>query len=216
MANERARLKKAIGGIYSFAAEKIYEPVVVRGTFRLMGGRLNEYVLEQGRRATDLAGGRPILDMPVGTGYFTLEVAKRHTGIVAGSDIAGGMVQQAQGTAQRAGLASFAAVQADAHRLPFADGSFEVVLCSNGLQVIPGLRRTIAELVRVLAPGGRLFISIVNAPVGGILPEKARRVLPTMFRPRRDLHDVLSHAGMGNIQMRFERLAALYEATKPR
>ncbi len=130
MASERARLKKAIGGIYSFAAERFYEPVVVRGTFRLMGGRLNQYVLEQGRRAVELGGGRPILDMPVGTGYFTLEVAKRHTGIVVGTDIAGGMVQQAQRSARRVGLSSFVAVQADAHRLPFADRSFEVVLCS--------------------------------------------------------------------------------------
>jgi hypothetical protein len=69
--------------------------------------------------------------------------------------------------------------------------------------------------VRVLAPGGVLFVSIVSAPLGGVVPEDARDHLPTMLRPRRDLQAVLRSAGLVNIQMRFERLAGLYEATKP-
>lgn len=215
MAGERKGLKKAIGGIYSFAADKIYDPLVVKGAFRLFGGKLNEHVLEQGRQAVDIADGRPILDMPVGTGYFTLELARHHEGIVVGSDIADGMVRQARRSALGAGITTIYGVRADAHHLPFGDGSFGAVLCSNGLQVIPGLLTTVAELVRVLAPGGVLFVSIVSAPLGGVLPPDARRKLPTLLRPRRDLAQVLSDAGLLDVRMRIVRLAALYEATKP-
>jgi ubiquinone/menaquinone biosynthesis C-methylase UbiE len=162
---ERSRAKKVIGGIYSFAADKIYEPVVVKGVFRLFGGPLNSLVVEQGRKAVEIAEGRPILDMPVGTAYFTIEMAKIHPGIVVGVDIAYGMVKEAEAAARRAGVSGFEAVQADSHHLPFEDGTFGAILCTNGLQVIPGLQPTLKELTRVLAPSGTLFVSVVNVPI---------------------------------------------------
>jgi SAM-dependent methyltransferase len=47
-------------------------------------------------------------------------------------------------------------VQATAGRLPFPDGSFEVVCCQLGLQFFPDRAAALAEMARVLVPGGRL------------------------------------------------------------
>jgi 2-polyprenyl-3-methyl-5-hydroxy-6-metoxy-1,4-benzoquinol methylase len=48
----------------------------------------------------------------------------------------------------------------DAVRLPFADGSFDVVVCSEVLEHLPDYREAIDELDRVLAPGGTLAVSV--------------------------------------------------------
>ncbi|MDQ3940609.1 MAG: class I SAM-dependent methyltransferase [Actinomycetota bacterium] len=209
------RSKRVIGRIYSAAADGLYEPLVVKGAFRVFGGRLNAMVVEQGRRAVTSAGGRPILDMPVGTGYFTLEMAGAHTGIVVGVDIAEGMVRQTAARARQMGAGNLVAVQADAHGLPFEDGAFGAVVCSNGLQVMPGLVPTVTELARVLAPGGSLFVSVILAAAGALLPRDFRRHLPTLLRPSRDIATVLSDVGLTDVQLRRERMAALLEATKP-
>ena len=196
-----SRAKKIIAGIYSAAAEKIYDPLVVRGTFRALGGDLNELVLQQGRRALELAHGGPILDVPVGTGYFTTEMSTRYEGLVVGSDIAWGMVREAR-------KRSVEVVQADAHRLPFPDGTFNVVLCSNGLQVMPGLDVTLVELERVLADDGTLLVSVVNLPV------VASDRVPTMFMARRTLMTHLHRAGFRAAHSQLVRLATLIEARK--
>jgi ubiquinone/menaquinone biosynthesis C-methylase UbiE len=48
--------------------------------------------------------------------------------------------------------------QADAHELPFADGSFDTVVCTFGLCAIPDPDTAVAEMARVLRPGGRLIL----------------------------------------------------------
>jgi len=48
--------------------------------------------------------------------------------------------------------------EGDAHRLPFADGSFDTVLCALSLCAIPDPARAIGEMKRVLAPGGTLLL----------------------------------------------------------
>lgn len=207
--------KRTIASIYSRAAKTLYEPIVVRTAFPLFGGDLNDLVLEQGRRAIRAAVGRPILDMPVGTAYFTLSMARLHEGIVVGADIAGGMVLKAQQTAREAGVDNLVAVQADAHHLPFKTGSFGAILCTNGLQVIPGLRESVAELVRVLAPGGRLYVSVVTLPLSAALPPRAAERLPTLFKSRRDILAALTDEELDITSIERNRLALLVEATKP-
>jgi ubiquinone/menaquinone biosynthesis C-methylase UbiE len=196
-----SRAQKIIAGIYSAAAENLYDPLVVKGAFRALGGDLNELVLAQGRRALELAGGRPVLDMPVGTGFFTQEISTRYEGLVIGSDIAWGMVREARKRAVEV-------VQADAHQLPFATGSFGVILCSNGLQVMPGLEPTLDELNRVLADDGTLLVSVVNLP---IVPSVR---VPTMFMSRGTLLRQRGRAGFGAAAAQEIRLATLIEARK--
>jgi ubiquinone/menaquinone biosynthesis C-methylase UbiE len=172
-------------------------------------------VLEQGRCAVAAADGRPILDMPIGTAYFTLSMASRHDGLVVGSDIAEGMVQKARSAARGSGASNLATVQADAHYLPFKTGSFGAILCTNGLQVIPGLRPSVAELVRVLAPGGRLYVSVVTLPLARALPPDAAERMPTVLMSQRDITRALVEAGVDVTSATKNRLAILLEATKP-
>ena len=207
-------VKRSIAAIYSKTADRFYEPVVVRRAFPLLGGDLNDLVLEQGRRAVAFADGRPILDMPVGTAYFTRAMAMAHDGIVVGSDIAEGMVRQAQRAARTAGTTNLVPVQADAHHLPFADRSFAAILCTNGLQVIPDLRASVVELSRVLAPDGRLFVSVVTLPVGAVLPARAAERLPTLMKSESDIERALNDDDMTVVDVRKNRLAVLLEAVK--
>lgn len=210
----REGLKRAIGRIYSRAADTLYEPIVVRTTFPLLGGDLNDLVLEQGRRAVATSNGRPILDMPIGTAYFTLATARLHHGLVVGADIAEGMVRKARQEAAASNLSNLVTVQADAHHLPFESASFGAILCTNGLQVIPGLDESLTELARVLAPDGKLYVSVVTLPVGGLLPENAAAHLPTMLLSNRDLTSALDRAGLEKTAEKRNRLALLFEAKK--
>jgi ubiquinone/menaquinone biosynthesis C-methylase UbiE len=50
-------------------------------------------------------------------------------------------------------------IQGSALGLPFRDGAFEQVLCSNLLELLPRDGKALDELVRVLAPGGRLVVA---------------------------------------------------------
>ncbi|MDQ4142901.1 MAG: class I SAM-dependent methyltransferase [Actinomycetota bacterium] len=211
---EGSRAKKVIGAIYSGAAKRLYEPVVVRTAFPLLGGDLNDLVLEQGRRAVAAAEGRPILDMPIGTAYFTLAMAKRHPGLVVGVDIAAGMVRKARDAAAQAGLTNLNAVQGDAHSLPFPSGTFGAILCTNGLQVMPGLRQTLVELARVLDEDGRLYVSTVTLPLGGLLPRDTAERLPTVLKSERELVGALGDEGLQVTSVGKNRLGLLIEATK--
>src|SRR5687767_15064349 len=50
-------------------------------------------------------------------------------------------------------------LRADAHMLPFLDGSFDVVLCTEVLEHLPEPQRAIDEMYRVLQPGGQLLLT---------------------------------------------------------
>ena len=210
-----SRIKRFIGSAYSFAADRFYEPVVVNGGFRLFGGNLNELAIEQGRRAVAVAEGGPILDMPVGTAYFTASLARAHPGSVVGSDIAWGMVARSMEVAEEQATPNLRCVQADAHALPFPDDTFPAVMCTNGLQVIPGLEPTISELARVTKPGGYLFVSVLTLPAPRVVREARRDKLPTIMLSGSDIAAVIERSGLELRTLRSERLATLIEAHKP-
>lgn len=197
------RAQKLIAGIYSRAAHRLYDPLVVHGSFKLLsGGRLHDLVAEQGRRAVSVANGGPILDVPVGTAYFTKAVARAHPGLVVGVDIAEGMVQESRDLAAREGLPNLSIVQASIHDLPFPDRAFPAILCTNGLQVMPNLEGAVAELARVLAPGGTLFVSVLGLPF-------RNKSLPTALATR-NVTDALKGTGLRIRPVGRERLASLY------
>ena len=209
MGGEGDRAKRLIGGIYSWAADKIYEPLVVNGAFKVFGGNLHDHVAQQGRAAVAVAKGRPILDIPVGTATFTIPIARGSQGLVVGADIAAGMVQQARRAARAAGVDNLAGLQADAHHLPFADATFGAIMCTNGLQVMPGLHETLTGLRRVLADHGTLYVSVVSMPVssapGG----------PALFMSRAELQRAFERAGFVIADLTTDRLATFLEA-RPR
>ena len=54
-------------------------------------------------------------------------------------------------------------IQGDAYRLPFGDGAFHVVVCCEVLEHLPDVDAALAEIGRVLKPGGRLAVSVPRA-----------------------------------------------------
>ncbi|MGH2817795.1 MAG: class I SAM-dependent methyltransferase [Actinomycetota bacterium] len=213
--SQHGSMKRLIAGIYSVTAKRLYEPIVVRGAFPLFGGDLNDAVISQGQRAAEIAAGRPILDMPVGTAFFAIETAREHHGLVVGADIARGMVAETKARAGSGGVGNLAAVQADAHDLPFKKGTFAAILCTNGLHAMPGLGRALGEIARVLAPNGVVYASVVHLPVGALLPSLAAARLPTLLAARRSLAGAFEEAGLQVTSVRRQRLATLVEARKP-
>lgn len=207
-------IKKAIGAFYSFTADRLYEPLIVKIAFPFFGKDLNRLASEQGRRAVKVASGGRILDVPVGTGYFTLPLAREHDGVIVATDYAHGMTLETMKAARRERLENVLVVRSDIHHLPFPDGTFAATLCTNGLQVIPGLKPSVTELARTLKPGGTLYVSIISLPVSKLLPKRAAARLPTFLRSGTEVAESLRHAGLTITDQRRSRLASLIEATK--
>src|SRR5215213_5387567 len=96
------------------------------------------------------------LEIGAGTGYFTVNLIRQ--GVIehgTATDISPGMLRRLGATARELGL-DVETVCADAERLPFADGSFDLVLGHAVLHHVPDLAVAMAEFRRVLAPGGAL------------------------------------------------------------
>jgi demethylmenaquinone methyltransferase/2-methoxy-6-polyprenyl-1,4-benzoquinol methylase len=102
----------------------------------------------------DIRDGHVLLDLAAGTGDFALRAAKqsRASRIVA-ADLT---VEMMRAGRSRDGAAGIDWVACDALSLPFADASVDRVLVGYGLRNFAGLARGIAEIRRVLRPGGKL------------------------------------------------------------
>jgi SAM-dependent methyltransferase len=109
-------------------------------------------------RILDLVvGGRgslDALDVGCGTGFLSLELAGRgHR--VSGIDFAPQMLAEARKKAAAQGVA-VRFEEGDAEQLPFAEGSFDLVMTRHVLWTLPHPEQAIDEWIRVLRPGGRL------------------------------------------------------------
>ncbi len=119
--------------------------------------RVAELVRQEGQR------GR-LLDLACGTGDIAWSLTS-HARQIVGLDLTMAMLRKAEGRRQKAeGRRQKAEEQArwvcgDMTRLPFADASFDVVTTSYGLRNVPALEDAVAEIARVLTPGG-LFVSL--------------------------------------------------------
>jgi ubiquinone/menaquinone biosynthesis C-methylase UbiE len=101
---------------------------------------------------------RRILDIGCGTGLFAVRALERFPRAeVWGLDLSDGMLRQGQARRQAA-AGRFHLVQGDSERLPFADNTFDAVTCTHSFHHYPHQRRVVAEMHRVLRPGGRLLI----------------------------------------------------------
>jgi ubiquinone/menaquinone biosynthesis C-methylase UbiE len=96
-----------------------------------------------------------LLDVGCGTGAASRSAAETAESVV-GIDLSPEMIERAIGLAGGAGNVRFEV--ADAEQLPFADGEFTKVLCSNSFHHYPDPVSAVQEMVRVLGPKGRLVI----------------------------------------------------------
>lgn len=105
---------------------------------------------------TDGRLGLDALDVGCGTGFLSFELAARgHR--VTGIDFAAAMLDEAR---RKTSLSNVPVrfEQGDAEHLPFADRSFDLVVCRHVLWTLPHPEAAVAEWVRVLRPGGRLVV----------------------------------------------------------
>jgi arsenite methyltransferase len=105
-----------------------------------------------------------LLDVASGTGESAILAAREFGCVAAGVDYSADLIRIAQSSADAAGLCDRVGfVEGDAEGLPFADSSFDVALCECSLCTFPDKERALAELGRVLRPGGRVAIADVLA-----------------------------------------------------
>ena len=112
--------------------------------------RILDLVVGGGRGSLDA------LDVGCGTGFLSLELARRgHR--VTGIDFAPQMLAEARKKAAAQGVA-VRFEEGDAEQLPFAEGSFDLVMTRHVLWTLPHPEQAIDEWIRVLRPGGRLAV----------------------------------------------------------
>ena len=111
--------------------------------------------------AAELAPGERVLDVACGTGIVARSAAPRvgREGRVIGLDLTEDMLAVARARPAPAGVA-IEWRQGDAAALPFPDGSCDLVCCQQGLQFMPDPRAALREMRRVLAPEGRVAVSV--------------------------------------------------------
>ncbi len=163
-----------------------------------------------------LQPGEAVLDVACGTGLVSLRMAATvgAAGKVVGTDISGQMVEAARRIAAERGLANLRFERADAEALPFADADFDAAVCGLGLMYVPGPVQALAEMRRLLRPGGRAAAAVWgarrNCGWAQIFPitdaRVASDVCPMFFHL--GTQDMLAHAfaRAGFVEVRLERL----------
>jgi demethylmenaquinone methyltransferase/2-methoxy-6-polyprenyl-1,4-benzoquinol methylase len=136
--------------------------------------------------ATAVRSGMRVLDLAGGTGDLSRLFGERvgPTGTVVLTDINGAMLGAGRDKLLDAGVA-MPAVQCDAERLPFADRAFDCVSIAFGLRNVTHKERALAEMRRVLKPGGVgavLEFSRVWAPLAPAYDWYSFNVLPRLGR----------------------------------
>jgi SAM-dependent methyltransferase len=110
-----------------------------------------------------LDAGEDVLDVACGTGLVTLAaaaaVADGSRGRVTATDLSPAMVAEVETRARRAGLTNVEGLVCGAEELT-VDGPYDVALCSLGLMYVPEPTVALAEMWRVLRPGGRVVVAV--------------------------------------------------------
>jgi ubiquinone/menaquinone biosynthesis C-methylase UbiE len=161
--------------------------------------------------------GQSVLDVATGRGAVLIPVAEQvgSAGRVVGIDLAKAMIEAARHDMSARGLQAELRVM-DAERLEFDDASFDRVLCGFGLMFFPHLQTALAEMRRVLKPGGRLGAStwrvsqaddlaavLDELGVGGIRP-------PGWITDPAELEHVLAEADFADIDVRIDSTSFRY------
>jgi len=125
------------------------------------------------------------LEIGAGTGYFSLNLLQ--TGVVREAtctDISPGMIAMLVDNAGRLGL-DVKAARADAESLPFAGGSFDLVLGHAVLHHLPDLPRAFAEMHRVAKPGATIAFAGEPSRIGdrlAAIPKRSANVVAPAWR----------------------------------
>jgi demethylmenaquinone methyltransferase / 2-methoxy-6-polyprenyl-1,4-benzoquinol methylase len=134
----------------------------------LMSGGAHRLWKQFALSLTGLRPGARALDIAGGTGDLAAGLARQvgRSGLVVLADINGRMLAHGRDRLiDRALTGSLEYVQADAERLPFADGSFDCVTIGFGLRNVTDKAAALASMQRVLKPAGQLLVLEFSKPV---------------------------------------------------
>ncbi|MEU8896694.1 methyltransferase domain-containing protein [Nocardia sp. NPDC048505] len=198
------------------ALAAVYERAWRPAAFYAASGRTMGADRRDAVRQLRLGGPQRVLDIACGPGNFTKYLSDSLTGggFAVGLDYSEAMLARAviDNTGPRVGY-----LRGDAARLPFADGTFDAVCCFGALYLIPDPLTAAREMVRVLAPNGRIAISTshrddspfgrVSKVVGGL---GGLRVFPGATFP-----GLFAELGLVDIEQQVHRLLQYVSATRP-
>jgi SAM-dependent methyltransferase len=160
-----------------------------------------------------LQPGERVLELACGTGLVTFPAADAvgARGLVVATDLSEKMVAFTAAEAARRGLSQVRCQRMGAESLDFPDASFDVVLCALGLMYVPEVATALAEMHRVLVPGGRAVAAVWGARHrcgwADIFPIVESRVqsdvCPMFFQlgTGDSLADSFTRAGFGGVQV---------------
>jgi SAM-dependent methyltransferase len=111
-----------------------------------------------------LGPGEQVLDLGCGAGTDSLIAAQMvgPEGSVTGIDMTAEMLEKARAAAVVLGADNIQFIEGEVERLPFADGSFDVVISNGVIDLVPDKDAVFSEINRVLRSGGRIQIADVT------------------------------------------------------
>lgn len=186
--------------------ERLWRPMVARMFFgrELQEAEERRIVLEM----LSISWGESVLDVGCGTGNYTRHLARAAgDGATVGLDASRTMIASA---GRRGGGENLTYVRGDACALPFSDGEFDRVCSVGVIHMLGEPMKAVTEMVRVLAPGGRLVI-VASYEEDAIRGMKGR---VTTFG-RDELTGVLQEKGFSEIQQRVVRRGQFVGGRKP-
>ncbi len=188
----------------------IFERILVPAIF-------DRYARDLVERARPIGPSDRILDLGCGTGIVARIVRERLGGAahLTGVDTSAPMIAVAKSLLPEAVL-----IEGNAMALPFADCSFDLILCQQMLQFVPDRVLALREARRVLAPGGRIMLSTwkprAQQPLFDALGVVAEQHLGTSNDKRwsldgDELRALLIEAGFANVQLDSASLTEHYK-----
>jgi SAM-dependent methyltransferase len=197
--------------------------LIYQRAWRPLGGRLLMGVGGPGtggehRMALEMLSISPgdrVLDVACGPGNFTRDFARAAgDDLVVGVDASGPMLAVAVRDTDSANVAY---LRGDACELPFRDASFDAICCFAALYLIDDPMRALDEIIRVLAPGGRvaLLTSCNRGPVSAHATNAVVRTLSGVRVFARDeLTRALADRGLLGVEQRVSGFAQFVSASK--
>lgn len=202
---------------------KVYEGVWRPALGRVAKGLLGPSMTHEhqiARLLLALIPGDGVLDVGCGPGNFSRDYAKvvGHEGLVVGVDVSEPMLKEAVEKAAKEAAGNLAFVRASALELPFRDSSFDAVSCFAVLPLVTGPMRAIDEMVRVLAPGGRiaLFASArAKTPLLRAVEDVIAKQGEINLFEQEELKDALADRGLTDIRQKVSGVTQFVGARKP-